>query len=60
MNTRGLFCSGGRFVTSGRVYTIDPNTLPSGKSKAKNFIFFVESNTNDKAINILPYSDNLK
>ena len=48
------------FVTSGRVYTIDPNNLPSGNSKAKNFIFFVESNINDKAINILPYSENLK
>ena len=29
------------FVSSGRVYTIDPNLLPSGKSNPKNFIFDV-------------------
>jgi len=48
------------FVSTGRVYTIDPNLLPSGKSNPKNFIFYVESNSNDKLIGILPYEKNLK
>jgi len=48
------------FVSTGKVYTIDPNLLPSGKSNPKNFIFYVESNTNDKLIEILPYEKNLK
>ena len=48
------------FVSSGRVYTIDPKVLPTGKSNAKNFIFFVESNTNEKLIGILPYKKNLQ
>jgi len=48
------------FVSSGRVFTIDPNILPSGKSNPKNFIYFVESNTNDKIVGILPYNNNDK
>jgi topoisomerase-4 subunit A len=48
------------FVSSGRVYTIDPNVLPSGKSSPKSFIFFVESNSNEKLIGILPHEDDLK
>ena len=48
------------FVSSGRVYTIDPNSLPAGKSNPKSFIFFIESNSNEKLIEILPYEDDLK
>ena len=48
------------FVSSGRVFTIDPNILPSGKSNPKNFIYFVESNTNDKIVGILPYTNDDK
>ena len=48
------------FVSSGRVYTIDPNSLPTGKSNPKSFIFFIESNSNEKLIGILPYEDDLK
>jgi len=48
------------FVSSGRVYTIDPNSLPTGKSRPKNFIFFIESNSNEKLIGILPYENDLK
>ena len=48
------------FVSSGRVYTIDPNSLPTGKSNPKSFIFFVESSSNEKLIGILPYVDDLK
>ena len=43
------------FTSIGRVYTIDPNNLPSGKSIAKDFAFFVDSNNNDKLINVLPF-----
>jgi len=48
------------FTSSGRVFTIDPNKLPSGKSNAKNFIYYVDSNINDKLVNLIPYSENLK
>ncbi|PPR45209.1 MAG: DNA topoisomerase 4 subunit A [Alphaproteobacteria bacterium MarineAlpha5_Bin8] len=48
------------FVSSGRVFTIDPSILPSGKSNPKNFIYYVESNSNDKIIGILTYTENLK
>jgi len=48
------------FVSSGRVYTIDPNSLPTGKSNPKSFIFFIESNSNEKLIGILPYENDLK
>jgi len=48
------------FVSSGRVYTIDPNILPTGKSLPKKFIYFVESSSNEKLIGILPYNDDLK
>ncbi|PPR46491.1 MAG: DNA topoisomerase 4 subunit A [Alphaproteobacteria bacterium MarineAlpha5_Bin9] len=48
------------FSSSGRVYTIDPNKLPSGKSNAKNFMFFIESKDNELLINIFPYEENVK
>ena len=48
------------FSSSGRVFTIDPSKLPSGKSNAKNFIYFVDSNISDKLVRLIPYSDNLK
>ena len=48
------------FVSSGRVYTLDPNLLPTGKSNPKSFVFFVESNSNEKLIGILPHKDSLK
>ena len=47
------------FVSSGRVFTIDPNILPSGKAKPKNFIYFINSNMDDKLVKLLPYKDNL-
>ena len=47
------------FVSSGRVFTIDPNELPSGKSNPKNFINFIDSNINDKIIKLLPYNSRL-
>ena len=48
------------FVSSGRVFTIDPNKLPSGKSNPKNFIYYIDSNINDKLVKLIPYSDKLK
>ncbi len=48
------------FVSSGRVYTIDPNLLPSGNSNAKSFMFYVESNSSEKLIGVLPYEKNIK
>ena len=48
------------FVSSGRVFTVDPNLLPSGKSNSKNFIFFVESSTNEKVLNIMSYNNDQK
>ena len=47
-------------VSSGRVYTVDSNFLPTGKSIPKNFAFFVDSNANEKILQILPYEENLK
>ena len=48
------------FVSSGRVYTIDPNLLPAGKSKPKSFIYYVESNSNEEIIQMFPYEENLE
>ena len=48
------------FTSSGRVFTIDPNKIPSGKSTAKNFIYFVDSNINDKLVKLIPYFEGLK
>ena len=41
------------FVSSGRVYTLDPNVLPSGNANPKSFIYFIDSGTNEKMINII-------
>jgi len=46
-------------VSSGRVFTINPNDLPSGKANPKNFIYFIDSNMDDKLVKLLPYNDNL-
>ena len=48
------------FVSSGRVFTLDPNLLPSGKSNPKSFIYFIEMNTNEKMVNILLPEENKK
>ena len=48
------------FVSSGRVFTLDPNSLPSGKSKPKSFIYFIEAGTNEKMVNILLPEENKK
>lgn len=48
------------FASSGRVFTINPLDLPSGKSNPKNFIYFIDSNTNDNLVKVIPYSNDLK
>ena len=48
------------FTSSGRVFTVDPNNIPSGKSNSKSFIYFINSNMNDKLVKVIPYSKNLK
>ena len=41
------------FVSSGRVFTLDPNSLPSGKSNPKSFIHFIDVGTNEKMVSII-------
>ena len=48
------------FVSSGKVYTLNPNILPSGNSNPKNFIFYVESSSDDKLVSMTSYEENKK
>ena len=48
------------FVSSGRVFTLDPNLLPSGKSNPKSFVYFIEVGTDEKMVNILLPEENKK
>ena len=48
------------FVSSGKVFTLDPDLLPSGKSNPKSFIYFIEAGTNEKMVNILIPEKNKK
>jgi len=41
------------FVSSGRVYSLDPNILPSGNSKAKSYAYYVESGIDEKLVSII-------
>ena len=41
------------FVSSGKVFTLDPNDIPGGKSNPKSFIYFVNSIPNDKIVGLL-------
>ncbi len=45
------------FVSSGKVYTIDPNILPGGNSNPRSFIYFVDSMPNDKVTGLLSSID---
>ncbi len=40
------------FLSSGRVFTLDPYIFPGGKSHPKSFIYFIEAATNEKLIGI--------
>ena len=44
------------FVSSGKVFSIDPNEIPGGNSNPKSFIYFVDSIPNDKIIGLLTSS----
>jgi topoisomerase-4 subunit A len=48
------------FVSTGRVYTIDPNILPTGKSNPKSYMLFVDSSSDEKLVGILPHENKLK
>ena len=48
------------FVSTGRVYTIDPNVLPTGKSNPKSYMLYVDSNSDEKLIGIQIYKNDLK
>ncbi len=38
------------FVSSGKIFSIDPNDIPGGNSNPKSFIYFVDSIPNDKVV----------
>ncbi len=40
------------FVSSGKVFSIDPNIIPGGNSNPKSFIYFVDSIPNDKVVGL--------
>ena len=46
------------FTSSGRVFTINPNNLPSGKANPKNFIHFTDTSINDEIIALFPENSN--
>ena len=46
------------FVSSGKVFSIDPNAIPSGNSNPKSFIYFVDSMPNDKVVGLIGSSEN--
>ncbi len=41
------------FVSSGKVFSIDPNDIPGGNSNPKSFIYFVDSQQNDSVVGLL-------
>tara|TARA_Y100001970_G_scaffold88509_1_gene111711 strand:- start:637 stop:2829 length:2193 start_codon:yes stop_codon:yes gene_type:complete len=41
------------FLSSGRVFSLDPNVLPGGKSNPKSFIQFIDAGTNEIIVGIL-------
>ena len=41
------------FVSSGKVFSIDPSIIPSGNSNPKSFIYFVDSIPDEKVIGLL-------
>ena len=46
------------FVSSGRVFTINPNELPSGKSNPKSYIYFIETESSEKFVGALAPGEN--
>ncbi len=46
------------FVSSGKVFSIDPNDIPSGNSNPKSFIYFVDSISNDRIVGAFSSNDN--
>ena len=46
------------FVSSGRVFTVNPNELPSGKSNPKSYIYFIETESSEKLVGALIPEEN--
>ncbi len=46
------------FVSSGKVFTIDPLDIPGGNSNPKSFIYFVDSIPNDRVVGIFASDSN--
>ena len=46
------------FVSSGRVFSLDPNILPSGKSNPKSIFYFIDAITNDKLVGVIKAETN--
>ena len=46
------------FVSSGRVFTVNPNELPSGKSNPKSYIYFIETESSEKLVGALVPEEN--
>ncbi len=46
------------FVSSGRVFTLNPNELPSGKSNPKSYIYFIETESSEKLVGALVPEEN--
>ena len=46
------------FVSSGRVFTVNPNELPSGKSNPKSYIYFIETESSEKLVGALIPKEN--
>ena len=46
------------FVSSGRVFTVNPNDLPSGKSNPKSYIYFIETESSEKFVGALIPEEN--
>ena len=46
------------FVSSGRVFTVNPNELPSGKSNPKSYIYFIETESSEKLVGVLVPEEN--
>ena len=46
------------FVSSGGVFTVNPNELPSGKSNPKSYIYFIETGSREKLVGVLVPEEN--
>ena len=48
------------FVSSGRVFALNPNELPSGKANPKSYIYFIETESSEKLVGVIVPGENKK